>query len=226
MTPPAATSHPNDTRDRLLQAALAAFGHRDFDAVSVREIVERAGANLAAVSYHFGGKQGLYLATAAFLADAMQQRLAPTLDEIAGLATQADPTEAAKLLGRLIHRLAGSLLIDPLGDDAAGFILREQHQPTDAFDILYERLMLPIQQTFASLVARTLGDGAPDARSLTLITHALTGQIIGFRMARETALRRLGQRAFDTADVEQIADTITQLTITALRGDSAWKPTS
>ena len=57
------------TRRRLLQAALRAFGRRDYDAVSTREIVEAAGANISAISYHLGGKQGLYLATAEFLAE-------------------------------------------------------------------------------------------------------------------------------------------------------------
>ena len=48
------------TRTRLLQTSLATFAHRDFEAVSIREIVEQAGANIAAISYHFGGKQGLF----------------------------------------------------------------------------------------------------------------------------------------------------------------------
>ena len=46
------------------------------------------------------------------------------------------------MIGRLVHNLT----MDRLGEDAAGFILREQHQPTAAFDILYERLMRPIQK--------------------------------------------------------------------------------
>ena len=75
-------SAQTDTRTRLLRTSLAIFAHRDFDAVSVREIVEQAGANIAAISYHFGGKQGLYLATAEFLADAMHDELGPTLARI------------------------------------------------------------------------------------------------------------------------------------------------
>ena len=73
---------PGDTRQRLLQAALKAFGQHDYEAVSTRQIVEAAGANIAAISYHFGGKRALYLATAEYLADAMYQGLREELERM------------------------------------------------------------------------------------------------------------------------------------------------
>lgn len=208
---------PPDTRTRLLQTALAAFGHRDFDAVSVREIVERAGANIAAVSYHFGGKQGLYLATAEFLADRMQARLGPVLGRIRDAAAGADAVRGGELLRELIGALARQLLDAPFGDDATGFILREQHQPTAAFDVLYERLMYPVQQTFQALVGRIVGEPAPPQRELVLVTHALIGQIIAFRMARTTVLRRLGQADLGPDDVAEITGLIVRLSLDALQ---------
>jgi AcrR family transcriptional regulator len=48
------------TRERLRQAALELFADRGFDAVTVRDLARHAQANLAAVSYHFGDKLGLY----------------------------------------------------------------------------------------------------------------------------------------------------------------------
>lgn len=49
------------TRDRLLDEAEDLFAQRGFHAVSVREITKAAQSNLAAVNYHFGNKQNLYL---------------------------------------------------------------------------------------------------------------------------------------------------------------------
>ena len=207
----------SDTRTRLLQTSLATFAHRDFEAVSIREIVEQAGANIAAISYHFGGKQGLYLATAEFLADSLQAEIAPTLAQTRSGAEQADPLTASHLLEQMIHRLVHNLTMDRLGDDAAGFILREQHQPTAAFDILYTRLMLPIQQTYQLLVSRILGDSEPDSRREILITHALIGQILAFRTARTTVLRRLDQTDFSAQDAHEIARLISDLTLNALQ---------
>ena len=56
-----------DVRCRLLEAAILLFAERDFDGVGIREIARKAQANSAMVQYHFGGKEGLYLAAMRFL---------------------------------------------------------------------------------------------------------------------------------------------------------------
>jgi AcrR family transcriptional regulator len=58
-----ARSDGEDTRARLLQAALQLFSERGFAQTSVRAIAEAAGTNVAAIAYHFGDKARLYTAT-------------------------------------------------------------------------------------------------------------------------------------------------------------------
>tara|TARA_B110000914_G_C15413444_1_gene422999 strand:- start:342 stop:1019 length:678 start_codon:yes stop_codon:yes gene_type:complete len=48
-----------DTREQILEAAWNLFAERGFEDVSVRDVTNSAGVNLASVSYHFGGKEGL-----------------------------------------------------------------------------------------------------------------------------------------------------------------------
>ncbi len=48
------------TRAKILDAAEGLFGERGFDAVSLREITERAEVTLALASYHFGTKDQLF----------------------------------------------------------------------------------------------------------------------------------------------------------------------
>lgn len=50
------------TRGRLVEAARPLFAEKGFERTSVREIARRAGVNPAALSYYFGGKEGLYKA--------------------------------------------------------------------------------------------------------------------------------------------------------------------
>lgn len=49
----------NQTQMRLLDSAEQLFAEKGFDAVSVRDITQAAEANVAAVNYHFGGKENL-----------------------------------------------------------------------------------------------------------------------------------------------------------------------
>lgn len=63
MSPPA-------TKERLLDAAELLFAERGYDATSLRELTSAAGANLAAVNYHFGSKSALFAAV-------VQRRVGP-----------------------------------------------------------------------------------------------------------------------------------------------------
>src|SRR5260370_5019682 len=47
------------TRDALVTATLEQLAERGEEGVTLREITENAGANVAAVSYHFGSLKGL-----------------------------------------------------------------------------------------------------------------------------------------------------------------------
>ncbi|OYW17241.1 MAG: hypothetical protein B7Z55_12925 [Planctomycetales bacterium 12-60-4] len=52
----------DDTKQRLLNSAGQIFAEKGFEAASVREICQRAEANIAGVHYHFGDKRQLYVA--------------------------------------------------------------------------------------------------------------------------------------------------------------------
>jgi len=204
-----------NTRNKLLAASLKNFGNKDYDAVSTREIVELAGANISAISYHFGGKQPLYLATAEYLAHSIQQEMATTLQHIHQQLDEDGPTDYRLLIQQLIEALVEDVLQGELSTDAAGFIFREQLNPTDAFDILYRELMQPMQETYAQLLSGLFQCPANE-REVKLMTHALLGQIIIFRIGQTTILRRLESDQFTTQDCQQITRLITQQSFAAI----------
>jgi AcrR family transcriptional regulator len=77
----ASPPHPRDRRDpaatrrALLGAAADLFAEHGFDAVTVEDVAARAGVNKALVSYHFGGKRGLYVSVLQSGFAAMADRL-------------------------------------------------------------------------------------------------------------------------------------------------------
>lgn len=51
-----------ETKERIIQAAGPLFARYGYDGTTSKEICQRAGVNMAAVNYHFGSRDGLYVA--------------------------------------------------------------------------------------------------------------------------------------------------------------------
>lgn len=70
----------DDTRARILRAALEEFSERGFHATSVRELAERVGVTKTAVLYHFPGKADIVTALAEPLLDDLEAAMAKAAD--------------------------------------------------------------------------------------------------------------------------------------------------
>ena len=91
MSAPESRSAAPDTRDRILDAAEALFVEHGLEATSMRMITAQAGANLAAVNYHFGSKDALIQEVfRRRLTELNRQRLA-ALDRVEAAAQGASP---------------------------------------------------------------------------------------------------------------------------------------
>ena len=167
MNPPADPSRalPDaaDARARLLQAAIRLFAHQGFAKTSTRELAEAAQVNVAAISYYFGDKAGLYRAAflepmdptedlarftdpALPLADALAGFYAGFLEplrqgEDARLCTKLHLREMLESTGLIENGLAGS--IQPLHDALLALLVR--HMGLDAVDDELQRLALCIE---------------------------------------------------------------------------------
>ncbi len=71
-----------DTRERLLNAAEQLFAEHGISGTTLRALTRAAGVNLAAVHYHFGGKEGLLDAVVERRATAMNRERLRELDEL------------------------------------------------------------------------------------------------------------------------------------------------
>lgn len=76
-----------DVKRRLLLAAKKLFARQGYDATTIRQICEEAGANVALVSYHFGGKERIFEAILEtfFPFDSIQRQFAEARDPVEGM---------------------------------------------------------------------------------------------------------------------------------------------
>jgi TetR/AcrR family transcriptional regulator, regulator of cefoperazone and chloramphenicol sensitivity len=190
------STHDNrgaNTRQRLIHSALGVFGEYGFHGASTRMLAERAGANLAAIPYYFGGKEGLYRAAAEFIVEFSRRELQPVIDRAERMAAERKRSRpaASALLEELLERFSSLVIGSPEVDSWAIFIMREQLHPGAAFEILYEGMMKRLFGSASQLLAILLRMRSDDPR-LIITTQTVFGQAMMFRSGRAAALRQLG----------------------------------
>jgi TetR/AcrR family transcriptional regulator, regulator of cefoperazone and chloramphenicol sensitivity len=196
------------TRQRLIDAALAVFGEFGFDGASTRMLADQAGANLAAIPYHFGSKEGLYRAAAQYIVERITDQTTEMLEEIEHALLNALPrTRALGFLHKYTDTMAAIMLGSKEADSWAAFIMKEQLQPGAAFEILYNGMMRRIHEVGAGLVAVLLKQPQIDNR-IRLRAIAIFGQILIFRTSRHSVLRQLGWKEFSHDRLELIQSII------------------
>jgi AcrR family transcriptional regulator len=184
-----------DTRERLLRAAVDVFGRHGYAGTSTRMLAAAADVNLQAIPYHFGGKEGLYAATATYIADFILGNIQPWRELARARLGQGqiNATEAKAILVEMMSGVAG-ILLDERTAPIARFVVREQMDPTAAFDQLYSTVMEPQLELARKLVGLALG-ADPRSQRVKLRTLSLISSVIFFRIGQAAALRQMGWKA-------------------------------
>lgn len=176
-------------QDRLLETAIDRFGRRGFEGASTREIARASGTAMSSITYHFGGKEGLYLAAADYIAAQMRETLEPLRARAKELAEGADREQATELLLAMLDGFA-QMMLRPETESWARFIVREQQQPTEAFERLYQGAMQAMLETFVGLLAKVRSDlENAECRAMAIL---IFGQALVLRVGRASVCRALG----------------------------------
>ena len=190
----------DDVRLHLITAALPLFGRKGFDGASTRELARAAGRPMSAITYHFGGKEGLYLACAEHIRDTIGGFIAAAVDQQQRAGTP-DVEQAKQQLSDLFRIVTGAMLGETA--EIARFMLREQQEPTEAFDIIYGGIMGRVLTRMADLVKIIAGDRLTDTE-IRLRVISLMGQVLVFRAAHAALLRLTGWKSIGDAERAQV----------------------
>lgn len=197
-----------DTRARLLEAAGEVFALRGYRAATVREISQRAKANVAAVNYHFRDKEGLYTAVLEQTLRSAVEKYPPDL----GLSENATVQER-------LHAFIRSLLLRVLDEGRPAWhgklMAREITEPTAALDLLVDGVIRPLYERLASIVGEFLGSD-PSDRAVRLCTSSIIGQCLHYHHSQHVIMR-LEPQKFGPEEIEVLAEHITRFSLGALR---------
>lgn len=192
------------TKGRLLEAAGQEFAEHGFGGATVRAICRKAGANVAAVNYHFGDKEQLYTA-------AVLEAHRCGLDEEAGPTPDLSPEDQLRWLIR--YFLKDVLAIDRQRSWHHALILRELLKPTSAQTAVVRQVIRPRFERLRAILGR-LCPGA-DERRLRALAFTLIGQCLFYRVARPVAEQLVGAEGFAELDVEYLTDHISRVVLAA-----------
>lgn len=200
MTDASAPQPPDDTRTRLIHAALRQFGQQGFAAASTRALAAEAGTNVASIAYHFGSKAGLYQACAEQVAAMVEATVGAPADH-AGIGAE----QAAARLDAMLRAMVTFLVTAPVAEAMVGFILRELAEQGAALATIYDRLFEPKHRELCALWGAATGQ-PPESEAVRLAVFAMIGQVVYFRIGRPLVLRRMGWPAIGPAEAGRIAD--------------------
>ena len=183
---------------RLLDIAVREFGSKGLEGASTRGIAAAAGTAMSSITYHYGGNHGLYLAAADHIAAQMDDDLAAAL---ACEVSSVDAVGARTCLHELLGHFFGKMFEDR-DTESALFIMREQMDPTPAFDRLYDGPMGRMATRIVELVALSTGAPRQQAKTNAML---LFGQVIVWRATKALASRVIGDDLSAGFVREQIA---------------------
>jgi TetR/AcrR family transcriptional regulator, regulator of cefoperazone and chloramphenicol sensitivity len=199
----------DETRRQLLEAAGEVFAQIGFRNATVREICRRAGANVAAVNYHFGDKETLY---AEVLRDS-QQKAFEKYPPLLGVAADAPPEEK---LCAFIRSFLLRIFDSGSGTRFGRIMSREMVEPTGALEVLLEVRIRPMADQLRGLVAEILGGPADDA-AVRLCSFSIVSQCVFFHHCRTMITRLFPEQRLDASAVEPLAGHIARFSLAAMK---------
>jgi AcrR family transcriptional regulator len=199
-----------ETRQRLLEAAGEVFAKHGFHDTTIREICEKAKANIAAVHYHFGDKEELYAAVFGYARSCA----------VAHFDEQVPPTASAE---ERLHTFVRAVLTRFFDEGRPAWlgklVAQEMINPSAALDSLVTEQIRPNSERLRAIVRELIGKEIDD-QELWLCAFSIAAQWLFYFHNGQIVKRLNPGQQFGPQDIERLADHITKFSVAALKG---WK---
>jgi AcrR family transcriptional regulator len=209
-----------ETRARIVTAALRLFAERGFDGASTRDIATAAGVNAPALQYYFDNKEGVYLACVEHIVASLSEYLSEVTEQgEKALARNADDKELIDVFCAIQARLAEFMFT--VKDTASWRLFMARLQsgegPPASFEIfMHNRMKKRLSAVTSTIVGRLCGQPADDEETL-IRTMTLTGQLTVFQFAPRSFLARLNWDAVDSDRLALLKRVVREQTVALLR---------
>ncbi len=194
------------TRTKLLEAAGKVFAEQGFHAATVREICSRAGANVAAVNYHFGDKVELY-------EEVLRQAVLEVHD--AALREALNDKDPRQALRRMIRHMVIRLCSVNRPGWTMRIMAHEMAKPTPAFGRVVDDIIRPTSTMLRRVIGRLL-NLPPEHEKTRLCVNSVMGQVIHYVYASPVIERLWPEFKMTDETAERIAQHIADFSLAYL----------
>jgi AcrR family transcriptional regulator len=192
----------------IMETAGKIFAQEGFTKATIRDICREAGANIAAINYHFGDKKGLYLAVLKYYQEMVFQTHPPDM----GINEKQKPEEK---LQTYIRSFLSRIMDEGRPAWFGRLLAREFTQPSWAFDILVKETIRPSFQLLTEIVAEILGKSAKE-RSVRLCSMSIIGQCLYFRHSHPVISRLFPGEIFGPKQIDELTEHITLFSLNGM----------
>jgi len=139
----------HETKEKLLDAAESLFASKGFDDVSVRELAAAAHVNVAAVNYHFQGKENLFHQVIMRRFVVQRDRSLEALEEVLG--NTREKPGVASVIKALVEEYLKGTLGSPGGSSFMMLLAREMHsRHSHSSSAFFKEMVMPIFRAYST----------------------------------------------------------------------------
>lgn len=208
MSPNPSIVESNDTRSQLIDAAAGVFAEVGFHHARVRDICQRAGANVAAVNYHFGDKERLY-------AEVLKESFVRVMARYPLDLGVTPKSSAEERLKAFIHSYFLRIFACDGDSRHSRMILREMVEPTGALDQMVEQVVRPTSAVLEGILTELLGPKVP-AGARRLCGMSVIGQALFYIHCQPVIRRAFPDVRFGPEEIERLAAHVTAFSLAGI----------
>lgn len=164
-----------DPRAKLIAAAGPVFAQHGFKRSTLREICSIAEVNVAAVSYYFGDKMGLYTAVINKVRDDRDRKYPPPEK------TEMDEPKIA--LWRIVRTILSRMLDSEEANWETHLLMREMNNPTPAFAELVDDFFRPLFAGLTDAIERMI-ERPVETQIVEQLALSAVGQCLHYKVGR------------------------------------------
>ena len=197
----------NDTRQQLPDSAAILFTEKGYAKTSVAEICKLAGANIAAVNYHFQTKESLYRCVLQYTFDQAESRY-PLQIEDQGTVEDRLYQVVLSLLKRILSR--------DMKGNFYKLVTKEMAEPTTESGTLINEIISRQRERLQKLIREIYGKPASD-EFISRMSHSIVSQCLFLGMHEKGRLHHLKRKPLALNDAGSFARHVTDFSLAGIK---------